>query len=616
MKRDWPSTKVWKQALACLAVAALGWPQAAPATAAANTIEEGRPVFPGAVKCPYELPPRIPPQIKWTEQENWAWSERICLGEIADMSKFGGGDGVHCEPEEAADWPDTRDLSPAFLKTILNHEPYRGALPRTGVRIQCARFKEALDLNDMVMARPLWLDASRFRRNVFLTDLRSPSLVSLEGSVMDGRFNADRLDVAGSLFIKDAHFKMEVRLLGAKVGGSLEADGSTFDGLFYADRLEVVGDLFIRDDAEFKEVRLLGAKVGSTLDIDGSTFDGLFKANRLEVVGSLFMRGGAHFKEVRLPGAKIGNTLETDGSTFDGPFNANRLEVAGDLFMRDGASFKDVKLIGAVIGKHLQLRDSDFDGHLDLSSASIGEELHLTSPRAVGDRKPGDENFPPPRWKEGSRLTLRNAHVVALNDTKDAWGLQPNHLDLVGFTYDRLGGLRATKDSALSARPTEWLEKWLAKQDGFDTFYNPQPFEQLAKVLRESGYPGKADAILFAARDHQRDSPATPRLTKVKLWVLWGLIGYGYHNWIAVLWFASLTGSGAWACGKSPFGRRMRAAQRFWYSFDMALPLIALNKRHEAVKLRGGVLVYFYFHKLAGFVLVSFLVAGLSGLTK
>ncbi len=72
----------------------------------------------------------------------------------------------------------------------------------------------------------------------------------------------------------------------------------------------------------------------------------------------------------------------------------------------------------------------------------------------------------------------------------------------------------------------------------------------------------------------------------------------------------------SWACGKSPFGRRMRPAQRYWYSFDMALPLIDLNKRHEAVKLRGGATVYFYVHKLAGFVLVSFLVAGLSGLTK
>ena len=94
------------------------------------------------------------------------------------------------------------------------------------------------------------------------------------------------------------------------------------------------------------------------------------------------------------------------------------------------------------------------------------------------------------------------------------------------------------------------------------------------------------------------------------------MIGYGYNNWIALLWFAALTGLGVAVCRVWAFGLDMRAAQRFWYSVDMALPLINLNKRHEAVKLSGGVQVYFYVHKLAGFVLVSFLVAGLSGLTK
>ncbi len=135
MNRNRSRTKIWKRSLACLAVAALVWPQAVPAAAAAKALEEGRPVYPGENKCPYDLPSHI----EWTEQEKWAWSTRICRGKIANMSDFGGGDGVHCEPEAADDWPDTRDLSSALLETILNHEPYRGALPRTGVRIKCAR---------------------------------------------------------------------------------------------------------------------------------------------------------------------------------------------------------------------------------------------------------------------------------------------------------------------------------------------------------------------------------------------------------------------------------------------------------------------------------------------
>ena len=543
-------------ALACLGAALLAWPQAAPLAAEAE--KAGKPTLPGAKECAYKLPPHR----DWTAQETWAWEQGICLGKIANMRWFGGGDGKGCDPEAVDEWPDTRDLSAAFLQTILGHEPYRGALTRTGLRIRCARFTEPLDLSHMVIARLLGLHASRFQQTVTFLDLRSSSLISLQRSVFDGKFWADRLNVAGNLFMeRGAHFKGEVRLSGAKIGGQLSAIGSTFDGLF--------------------------------------------NGNRLEVAGGLFMGGGAHFKDVALIGAKVGGNLEAIGSTFDGKFTADGLEVAGSLFMRDNASFKSVNLISSTIGQRLQLSDSEFDGDLDLTSVSIGDEFQLTSP-----------GNPPPRWTKNSTLTLRNARVGALNDTKEAWDIQSGNLDLIGFTYDRLGGLGATEKSAMSARSTEWLLGWLAKQDGFATSYNPQPFEQLAKVLRESGYPEKADQILFAAQNHRRDSPTTPGVTKALLRIEYGLIGYGYHSWIALVWFAGLTVLGAWACSVSKYGRRMRPLQLIFYSFDMALPLIDLNKRHERVKLDSFAVVYFYFHKIAGFVLVSFLIAGLSGLTK
>jgi len=632
-----------------------GWAQEVSPVAATNASKAGKPILPGGTQCHYELPTHR----TWGNHEVWAWMERICLGKIADMSKYGSGDGQACDSTKADNWPSTRNISPAFLETILNHKPYRDALTRSGVRIRCARFNEAVDLTDMAITHPLWLDDSRFRRTVNFQDSRTSSLVSFDGSTFNDLFIADRLEVEGSLLINGAQFKgvrllgakigraletngstfdglfnadrlevggsllmrrsasfKDVDLIGAKIGSNLETNGSTFDGLFNADRLTVRGDLLMQGGASFKEVDLIGARIGSNLEADSSTFDGLFNANRLELGGVLFMRAGASFKDIDLVGARIGSNIEADGSTFDGLFKAKRLEMRGSLFMRDGASFKDIDLGGAKIGSQLQLRDSDFNGHFDLTDVAILNELQLTSPRAIEDQKSGGENFPSPRWGSQSRFTLRNARVGALNDVEDAWDIQPGQLDLTGLTYERLGGLGATKDSAMSARSDEWLLAWLGKQDGFKSIYNPQPFEQLARVLRDSGYPGKADAILFAARNHQRDSPSTPPLTKFNLWIQWGLIGYGYHNWVALIWFAGLTGLGTWACGNSVFGRRMLRSQCYWYSTDMALPIINLNDRHKVVKLTGGIVVYFYFHKIAGFILVSFLVAGLSGLTK
>jgi hypothetical protein len=63
-------------------------------------------------------------------------------------------------------------------------------------------------------------------------------------------------------------------------------------------------------------------------------------------------------------------------------------------------------------------------------------------------------------------------------------------------------------------------------------------------------------------------------------------------------------------------------------SLDQLLPIISLDKAHDALIFSDpsanppveqqdyGVRIYFYFHKILGWVLGSFLVAGLSGLTQ
>jgi hypothetical protein len=48
----------------------------------------------------------------------------------------------------------------------------------------------------------------------------------------------------------------------------------------------------------------------------------------------------------------------------------------------------------------------------------------------------------------------------------------------------------------------------------------------------------------------------------------------------------------------------------------MLLPIIELHKPHYEMQLEGWVGVYFYAHKVLGYILGLFLIAGLSGLTK
>ena len=48
----------------------------------------------------------------------------------------------------------------------------------------------------------------------------------------------------------------------------------------------------------------------------------------------------------------------------------------------------------------------------------------------------------------------------------------------------------------------------------------------------------------------------------------------------------------------------------------MLLPIIELDKAHDRIVLTGWTQLYFYLLKLMGFMLASFIVAGLGGLTK
>ena len=89
-------------------------------------------------------PCRTNPIASWTPQEKWVW-EQVCVGKIADLGIIKAVVGTLTQ-KETKEWSEKSVLRPAFLETILLHEPYRGAITRHGVRIVGAWFKETLDL--------------------------------------------------------------------------------------------------------------------------------------------------------------------------------------------------------------------------------------------------------------------------------------------------------------------------------------------------------------------------------------------------------------------------------------------------------------------------------------
>jgi hypothetical protein len=392
-----------------------------------------------------------------------------------------------------------------------------------------------------------------------------------------------------------------------------------------------VGGLALFRGATCKaEVDLRGASIGSNLEMDGSTFGGKVSLNSAKVGGGAFLRRGATFKaEVDLVNASIGTVLAMNGSTFEGKVDLSSAKVGAAALLWDATFKAKFYLTGASIGSNL-----------DFSAASITGPVEMTGCQVEGELRLGVSQNQRTRWKQGALLVLRNARVGALQDwwrdsSDNSW---PDVLELDGFTFDRLGGLYGRGEEVnMMARPSWCYLEWLGKDPGS----SPQPYEHLASLFRRAGEPGKANDILYAARErrrrlalskvdyrgHHKDREV---FEAVGLGLLRLTIGYGLGNryFRALWWVGALTLLGMLVLIAAGQHSPARWPSLFFASLDQFLPVIKLNKAHDVLIFGDSsahplvdpqpywVQAYFYLHKIAGWVLGSFIVAGLAGLTQ
>jgi hypothetical protein len=503
----------------------------------------------------------------WAEQEHWVWKE-VCEGRVADLQKY--------RLEHVA-VGDPQLLSSRFLQTILFFEPFRTAVPEPGIHVRGAHFKENLDLSHRTYAHDLGLKASSF-----------------EGF----------LDLTGS------HFSGELSLEGSHFGSLLLMQGTRIDRDLVMTRAEFSGN-------PMGEVRLAAASIGGSLNLEDAVVSGQRTLNMdsLLVERDLFLNGtGGHHTQywrVWLQNARVGGIVSLDDAEIRERVIMNGFEVGSNLSMLN-SSFTDVtmtnlKAKGDVkIEGPRELTSQDRRHSLDLSGATIGGELIL-----------GSASYGPLRWPSGASLNLRNTAVFAVEDgiecsSQDAQcsGSWPSALELDGFTYQQLGGNENESNADMAARSSRWWVNWLNRE----RHLSPQPYEQLASVLGRLGYKDKATDVLYEEKNHER--VLTPYPERMWMTLQWLLIGYGYRTSRSLWWIAAFICAGAAVLRLSGEGQRLGMPFGFAYSVDMLLPIIRLREAHYSMDLKGWARYYFYVHKMTGYVLASFLIAGLSGLTK
>ncbi|MDE0332937.1 MAG: hypothetical protein OXL41_13850 [Nitrospinae bacterium] len=515
-----------------------------------------------------------------------------------------------------------------------------------------SRFDGDLDMNSAVIGGHLFMSKAAEFNDVDLSSADIGGQLEMDGSRFKGKLDMDSASVGGNLYMRNNAQFGEVVLRNAEIYGQLEMNSSTFVGMLNMSSTSIRKSLLMRK-AEFGHVFMRGVKVGGQLSMIGSKFKDRLDMSNTSIESSLYMRNDAEFENVNLIGAKIGGQLDMSKSKFKGKLNLSSVSIGGHLSMRRKAEFGDVLLAAAKIGGHLSMTDSKFKGDLNMSSTSIRNDLfmrktqidkpanlifinvgsnldlrgaivrqlYLRGARIERDLWLGlaDSNVAWKYFKDkdgktiAPKFSLRNANVGTLQATKDSW---PDYLELEldGFTYNRLG---AREGESPYERGSGWFIKWL----GNDQNYTPQPYRHLASVLRAAGHEDMADHILYEsrAREHRESG-----LTQFKWWVLWPLwlvigYGYGWRKFLALVWIILLVfaGMSVLRIARERDNIVSGYLNSAFYSLDILLPVIRLRERHyKDVDLTTWARYYFYFHQIMGYVLIFFVIAGLSGLIE
>jgi hypothetical protein len=292
-------------------------------------------------------------------------------------------------------------------------------------------------------------------------------------------------------------------------------------------------------------VRLLRASIGGDLDCEGARFGnerGLsFAADGANVGKSVIFRRASFDGAIRLSQAVVGGDVDCSGAAMirgigaDGPvLLAEYVRVQGNVH------FCDEQGVGARDDARAVVPTFTTDGTISLEGAAVFGELHCEGATFVGfetngltceSAKAGSVKWRRIRSFGTTELNLINAHVGTFFDDKKSWPAH-NRLRIDGFSYEYIDPLI---DDHVS-RSVDSRLRWLQRSADVRT----QPYQQLAKVLREGGQDLNARRVLAALEKNLREVQDTTRIKRAASW-LYGTIGYGYTPVAGTMRWAAVT---------------------------------------------------------------------------
>ena len=244
---------------------------------------------------------------------------------------------------------------------------------------------------------------------------------------------------------------------------------------------------------------------------------------------------------VNLAGAKIKGQLACTGGRFlakDKALNCETISVGADVLLSEEFEARGrIVLFRAVITGNLQISGATLTTGLVAQGMRVRAGFFWRN--VTGD---------------GIEVDLIDAHVGTLIDSPGSW-TSVKRLRLSSFRYDRI-------ESKMDVQ--ERLD-WLAKHDATVCPFTPQPYVQLANVLRRQGMISAVNTVMIKREDLQCDADMEQAVEGNEWWGLFALVmllrpflslpfkwmfGYGHQPARVLLWIAAILGITFWFAQK------------------------------------------------------------------
>lgn len=602
----------------------------------------------------------------WTPVETNIWTQ---------LCRTGTGDGW-AVPRQYWDKATLNQLQPGvifvnqpvrafFVETILEKNPYRqhvesqfylrGIYLLGRLDIVDARLKGDIRIADSEAPEGILLDSLNLDGSLQLTHVCAPFLY-LENSEVRGSFNLEEdTDPRVALLKLKKCEPYRLHMQGTDVSGNVSLTGVDFINadltqLRVGRELDVTAvsavvlslrRANISGSARLPNLKITGVShfLGESADLEATMLSGkmgnaVLSLEELSTTATVDLSGASIFGDANLAGLHTPSTVNLSAGQFFGLLNLDRLRATSTVDLSRAKIYGAIGISDADIDGSLILKGANVSLTVDASNTHIGKSVEL-GPAATGYNPFLPQSSPPPDasmeaaplavekpvWGEWSSLILVNGTVGAIDTPYDldSW---PPRMDLTNLTFGAfLGRTPAKTQVDLGA----WFKEWLARSNKqtiykqpYDKVFNPQPYAAVSHYLSSVGQVDAAEAVGIEEKDIER-AQACDNHSWVRCFTLWTsrvVILYGYKPWISMFWAIGFIVVGALVFVFTKEARKLDMPFGLAYSFDMFIPLIRLRDCHYKIDLKGLARYYFYLHKIMGWLIGSFLVAALSGLTK